>query len=210
MANFTPPVIISCDDWGARATPPNRVSHTRALGIIIHHTTSPNVPVATLDRLSKDETRTRAFAYARSVQEDHINNKGWGDSGQHFTVTRDGLILEGRHGSLKALDGGVSIISGAHTGGETGVNKPGHIHYWNDGYIGIENEGLYTSELPPDRLWDSLILLCAYIVTQYGFWPRRILGHRDFNATACPGTLLYGELESLRRNVVTLVRGTTD
>jgi N-acetylmuramoyl-L-alanine amidase-like protein len=206
MAAFTPPAIVSCDTWGAKVRPPNRIVTTKAIGIVIHHTATENVDVS---RLSDAASQQRAFAFARSIQLDHIH-RGYGDSGQHFTVTRDGMILEGRRGSLATLNSGMSMVSGAHTTGATGVNEPHHIHYWNDGYIGIENEGTYSFELPPDALWDSLILLCAFIVSQYGFWPLRILGHRDFNKTACPGETLYGQIGSLRRNVSTLVRGRVD
>jgi hypothetical protein len=99
------------------------------------------------------------------------------------------------------------MISGAHTAGATGTVEPNHIHYWNDGYIGIENEGNYISEDPPGALWDSRVLLCAHIVSRYCFWPLRMLGHRDFNATACPSQMLYNQIGSQRANVSTPQRG---
>ena len=44
----------------------------------------------------------------------HIQ-KGWGDSGQHFTISRGGYILEGRYGSLASLD--VARIDGRFVAG---------------------------------------------------------------------------------------------
>src|SRR5262249_15191622 len=126
---------------------------------------------------------------------------------QHFTVTRDGLILEGRQGSIDCVDSGSSIVQGVHTKGGPKEKQPGHIQFWNDGYIGIENEGIYTAEDPPDALWDSLIQLCSWICHQYGMQIPRILGHRDFNATECPGKQLYAQLGSLRGNVATVMTG---
>jgi N-acetylmuramoyl-L-alanine amidase len=48
------------------------------------------------------------------------------------------------------------------------------------------------------QLWNSLVQLVAYIAQQYGIAPSMIRGHRDFNATECPGTVLYGRLPELR------------
>ncbi len=203
----TVPRIISCDEWGAKPAGPHKVFPFKANGIVIHHTTSDNVSTAKLDRMSESERFKRACAWAQGCQVDHMN-RGWKDTGQHFTVTRDGLILEGRRGSIDCVDSGAETVQGAHTFGGPKEQKPGHIKYWNDGYIGIENEGLYTAEDPPDALWDSLILLCAYICQQYGMQIPRILGHRDFNTTECPGKQLYLQLGSLRGNVATAMRGT--
>ena len=49
------------------------------------------------------------MAWARSNQVDHMN-RGYGDTGQHFTVSRDGLILEGRKGSIDCVKSGATIV----------------------------------------------------------------------------------------------------
>jgi peptidoglycan hydrolase-like protein with peptidoglycan-binding domain len=78
-----------------------------------------------------------------------------------------------------------------------GANVGNH----NSEVIGIENEGLYTDVDVTPELWDSLVALVAYIAGQYGTPVENIVGHRDFNATECPGDVLYGRLPELRTAV---------
>jgi N-acetylmuramoyl-L-alanine amidase len=127
MASPTP-TIISCDAWGARQPKaPNQVLAARPTFIVIHHTATPN---------TSNLEQSHAMGLARSIQLDHMN-RGYGDTGQHFTVSRGGWILEGRRGSLAALLSGTSQVVGAHAPGRN-----------TDG-IGIENEGTYIKENPP-------------------------------------------------------------
>jgi len=114
---------------------------------------------------------------------------GWADTGQHFTISRGGYIMEGRHNSLSRLNAGSGMVVGAHCPGQ------------NDQAIGIENEGTYTSVAPTTALYNKLVALCAYICDQYDISPTRIYGHRDFVSTACPGNVLYSMLPQLRADV---------
>ncbi|MEV4143707.1 N-acetylmuramoyl-L-alanine amidase [Amycolatopsis sp. NPDC049691] len=176
------PGVISCADWGAR---PARWSSlpvvtSPATKILIHHTTDPN---------TTDYTRAHAIGLARQIQDFHMDGNGWPDTGQHFTNTRGGYVLEGRHGSLDALHDGHRMIEGAHCPGR------------NTDSIGIENEGLYTSATPTQAQWDSLVQLCAYVCQQYGISVDDIKGHRDYFATECPGNQLYSMLPKLREDV---------
>jgi N-acetyl-anhydromuramyl-L-alanine amidase AmpD len=118
---------------------------------------------------------------------------GWPDTGQHFTISRSGFVLEGRHRSLELLEGGTSVIEGAHCTGQNVVA------------IGIENEGLYGDIDPPPLLWDRLRQTCAYICARYRINPTEIVGHRDFKNTACPGDRLHGLLPILRDEVAGLL-----
>ena len=178
---FPSPPILSCDEWGARA---NRdivnVVPKRPVKIIVHHTATPNVP---------DLGRPAAELLARAIQNFHMHARGWLDSGQHFTISRGGWILEGRRRSLEALRRGDVMVEGAHCTGQNLVA------------IGIENEGTYLDIEPPGALWDRLREMCAYVCHQYGIAPTEIYGHRDFKDTACPGDRLYGELPRLRGEV---------
>jgi hypothetical protein len=191
---FTPPKIIKCSDWGARTptTKPRELSW-KAVGIVVHHTVTAN---------TSDVSQDQAFRLALSIQADHIN-RGYGDSGQHFTISRGGFILEARHGSLDSVSAGTTMIQGAHTYGGPGKG----MRLYNDELIGIENEGNYELETPPSALFDSLVLLCAWICQQYGISAQKITGHRILNATACPGKHLFGQLDSLRKSVSDLISG---
>lgn len=175
------PRMHSCAEWGAR--PPNgtiEVLNRKPTYIVVHHTAGAN---------SSDLSLARAYSISRGIQNFHMDDRGWVDSGQQLTNSRGGHITEGRHRSLEILDGGTQHVMGAHVGNH------------NSETIGIENEGLYTSVDVTPQLWDSLVQLVAYIAQQYGISPDMIRGHRDFNATECPGTVLYGRLPELRSAV---------
>ena len=175
------PNIFTTDEWGAR--PPSQaidvVGH-RPNKILIHHTAGPN---------SSDFSRSHAFEVARAIQRHHMDNNGWRDSGQHFTISRGGYVMAGRHRSLPVLQNGVNHVIGAHCDGQ------------NEVAVGIENEGTYINAAPTDALYNKLVSLCAYICQQYDLTPSRIFGHRDFNATECPGDRLYNMLPRLRDDV---------
>ena len=176
------PEIFGTADWGAR--PPNGqivvLDHAPTY-IVVHHTVEPGN--------SDDFSKERAFAISRAIQNHHMDNNGWIDSGQQFTNSRGGYITEGRHRSLEVLRGGTQHVQGA--------NVANH----NSEVIGIENEGLYMEVDVPQTLWDSLVSLVAYIASQYNISPEMIRGHRDFNSTACPGDVLYARLPELRQAV---------
>ncbi|MEU0952982.1 N-acetylmuramoyl-L-alanine amidase [Streptomyces niveus] len=173
------PRIYSTAEWGAR--PPNQqivVLDRVPTYIVVHHTAEPGN--------SEDYSLEHAMEICRSIQNFHMDGQGWGDSGQQFTNSRGGFILEGRHQSLDVVRGGTQHVQGANVGGR------------NSEVIGIENEGLYTEVDVPAALWTSLVQLVAWIATQYGRPVTDIMGHRDFNSTECPGGVLYGRLQELR------------
>ncbi len=174
------PEIASCGQWGAR--PPSTavtVLQQRPVKIIVHHTALAN---------STDYSQAHSYDVAREIQNLHMDQNGWLDSGQHFTNTRGGWVTEGRHGSLSSLMHGHTMVQGAHCTGQ------------NDVAIGIENEGNYVSVDPPDALYQSLIGLCAFICQQFAIDPTQIFGHQDFKSTQCPGRL-EGRLPDLRTQV---------
>jgi N-acetyl-anhydromuramyl-L-alanine amidase AmpD len=173
--------IIDCAGWNAR--PPSspvlmRAGTTRK--IIVHHTEFPNVT---------DYSRAQAIRLAQQIQNLHMDKNGWIDTGQHFTVSRGGYVLEGRHRSLEALTAGTEQVQGAHCIGE---NAQG---------IGIENEGTYFTQTPPEAQFQALIRLCVTICRQYNLGAHQIFGHWDYNDTDCPGVAFYREFPTLRRDV---------
>ena len=172
------PTIHGCDEWGAR--PPNgaiTVLDRKPAFIVVHHTAGGN---------SSDQSLEHAFAISRDIQDFHMDSRGWIDTGQQLTNSRGGHVTEGRHRSVEILDGGTRHVQGA--------NVADH----NSEIIGIENEGLYSTVDVTPQLWDSLVQLVAYMAQQYGVPVGNIKGHRDFNATECPGEVLYGRLPELR------------
>ncbi|SDN26463.1 peptidoglycan recognition protein family protein [Actinacidiphila guanduensis] len=175
------PEIHGTDDWGARQpTSPVALAGNDPDKIIVHHTAFAN---------TADSGTSGSYPVAREIQDLHMDTNGWIDSGQHFTVSRSGVVMEGRHRSLERLRAGSDMVVAAHTVGQ------------NTQSIGIENNGTYTSVAPPQELYTSLVDLCAYVCGQYGLSPQEIYGHRDFNATECPGDRLYAMLPQLRGDV---------
>ena len=187
QAAVSAPTIYSRSAWGARSprgTIP--ILNYRPDKIVIHHTATGNVT---------DYSQSWAFQLSRAIQNWHMDNNGWADSGQQFTISRGGYIMEGRYQSLSRLQCGTSFPQGVHAPGA------------NTSSIGIENEGTYTSVAPTSALWNSLVHMCAYICQQYGISPSRIYGHRDFSSTACPGNVLYSRLPQLRSEVAAKMSG---
>ncbi|WP_231104665.1 peptidoglycan recognition protein family protein [Haloechinothrix halophila] len=186
-ASSASPTIYTTSDWNARA--PERaptVLDEPAGKIVVHHTVTEN---------SADYSLEHAFSLARSIQNYHMDNNGWIDSGQHFTISRGGYMTEGRHESLDALRNGSKFVESAHCRGQ------------NRMAVGIENEGTYTSEALRTEHYSALVELCVYLSEQYGIDPYEIYGHRDFNATTCPGDELYAMLPTLRGDVAATVGG---
>ena len=174
------PAVIGTATWGAQPpTQPITILAARPTKIIVHHTAGVN---------TTDYSLSHAYSLARQIQQDHFA-RGWIDTGQHYTISRGGYALEGRHRSLEVLQGGVSHVQGAHCTGQ------------NDVAVGIENEGTYTLVQPPQALYNQLVAMCSYICRQYNISSAAIYGHRDFNATECPGDQLYAMLPRLRSDV---------
>lgn len=185
LYGVTRPRILSCDQWKARdPKEPVDVLDHRAYKIIVHHTapTNPQSEDVPLDAL------------ARGIQNDHMDRRGWIDSGHHFLVNRIGQIAEGRHRSLEALLNGKHMIDAAHCRDQ------------NDKAIGIENQGNYMAATPPAAMLATLKTMCAFVCAQYGIDPSNIGGHRDFDDTQCPGDRLYALLPSLRSGVASLLK----
>ena len=171
--------IIPCSEWKARQ-PKGAIARTGKPDKAIFHHTAGHVPNS-----APGETYAEACAYARSIQNYHMDSNGWNDSGHNFLVTRGGYILEGRHGSLAAVKGGKMVVS-AHCPGQN--SEPG---------VEVEHTG---SEKMTAIQHDAAVWLFAWICEHCKIDAKRIYGHRDFFATACPGAL-YGQLPNFRNDV---------
>jgi N-acetyl-anhydromuramyl-L-alanine amidase AmpD len=169
------PRIFTTSDWNARRIV-DTFTPRPALGIVLHHAVLPNRAP-----LPPELERDYAFQIARGIQRSHIDEKHWADSGQHFTISRGGLLLEGRTGTLReALRG--NVVQGAHA---TDLVA-------NQRWFGIELEGTYHERLDTTQpQLDALVELCAWLSYWGEFPPTQIEGHRHFKPdTDCPGLLL--------------------
>ncbi len=190
LAAVPQPRIYSCDEWGARPpSEPVQILSYRPSYIVVHHTATAN---------STDYSLAHAYSLSRSIQNYHMDNNGWIDTGQNFTISRGGYITEGRHRSLETLLGRTSFVRGAHAGSPA-----------NSESIGIENEGTYMTVGPTTALWNALVDHCAYLCQQYSIPATQIFGHRDYMSTSCPGDVLYSRLPQLRSDVAAKLAGGT-
>ncbi len=208
----TLPPIISRSQWGAdesiRFDPagdefwPREYSPVQKL--VVHHTAGRNNdpdPAATV----------RAIYYYHAV------TRRWFDIGYNYLIDEQGRIYEGRYardfwnGELPSSDN----ASGLGVAG-------GHARYYNQGSMGISLLGNLTSQAPTAAARASLVKLLAWAAAKYHIDPRgastyvnpntgvsittnNIGGHRDYQATGCPGAVLYGLLPAIRNEVAAQV-----
>ena len=184
------PAVMTTQQW--KASPP-RVDHfpeQLAAGIVVHNTEGPNGTP-----LEGDAEIRAAVKMARRIQRSHmVTDHNWPDTGQHFTISRGGLILEGRHGSLEAARSG-KVVRGTHA-----VSSDGSA---NRRWFGIEVEGdNRQKDLVTDQQYSALVELCAWLMKWRGVATLPIKGHMDVLAehTDCPG-LFENRLPKLRNDV---------
>lgn len=166
-------------------------------GAMIHHTAGTNA-----------YTAAEVPAILRSIQAWHVNGRGWKDMGYNFLVDRFGRAWEGRGG---------------------GVNQPIEAgHAWdvtNSRVFGISLMGNYEEVRPPAAMIEKANQVIAWKlqmhdVDPYGetygsggqdggsTWLPAISGHRDENATLCPGRYVYSQMGTIRARVKEIM-GTT-
>ena len=193
-AQSAQPPIVSREDWGAAACPPRAdPSYGEVKAAFVHHTVSTN-------DYGPDESAAMVLAMCRY----HRNSNGWNDIGYNFLVDRYGTIFEGRAGGIgEAVVGaqaqgynsqstGIASIGTFSSGGhsEAGLRAVANLLGWKLGLHGVPARGRVTLASGGGSL------------NRYPAGSRptfeRISGHRDADATACPGDGLYGQLTRLR------------
>lgn len=178
--------VVTAPEWDAVRKGP--FQRTIPKFIVVHHTDNSNPP--------NDPSRGTlegAKAFARSIQADHFR-RGFSDSGHNFLNTTGGFVLEGRHGSLVAVEQGFCVKS-AHA-----RQDPHKLAGGNDS-PGIENEGNFMQHDIQSPQWDRLVELCAALCRSCHLSPESIRGHREFSDTDCPGDRLFARLPQLRAEV---------
>ena len=191
------PPIITREEWGAASCPPRA---TPAYGEVklafVHHTVTTN-----------DYAPTDSAAIVRGICLYHRNSNGWNDIGYNFLIDKYGQVFEGRAGGIDAA------VVGAQAQG------------YNTQSTGIANLGTFSNSGQSAAGLDALARLLSWKLAVHGVPPtgtvvvksgggslnrypagtpvtlQRISGHRDGDATACPGDGLYSQLPQLRQMV---------
>lgn len=137
---------------------------------------SMNLRSKVLEYIVIHHTASTAKETVEQIHNFHINNNGWAGIGYHFYIRKDGTIYKGRD----------EKYAGAH------------CENYNSVSLGICCEGNFEIEKPTEKQIQSVTDLVKYLRKKYGNF--KLVGHKDLNATACPGQYLYSQLLSIDAN----------
>jgi hypothetical protein len=191
------PDVVSRAEWGAGGCPPREsADYGTVKAVHVHHTVSLN-----------DYAPTEAPAMVLAICRYHRNSNGWNDIGYNALVDKYGVLYEGRAGGLD------QPVIGAQAQG------------FNSETAGIASIADHTSVGATPQTLDALARYIRWKLqvhlqplsgpvtlrssggssSKYGAGAQvtveRVLGHRDTGRTACPGQLLYDQLDELRAMV---------
>jgi hypothetical protein len=193
-AQGVPPPIISRAEWGADAVPPREdPTYGEVQMAFVHHTVNAN-----------DYGPEDSAGIVLGIARYHRDSNRWNDVGYNFLVDKYGQIFEGRAGGIDMA------VVGAQAQGYNSVST------------GIACLGTFSSVIQTPAGLDALARIIGWKLSlhavptsgsitvtsaggpsnRYGSGAavtfERISGHRDGNATSCPGNALYGQLPALR------------
>ncbi len=189
------PEIRSRAAWSAdESLVRNEYVHGVVTGAMIHHTAGTN-----------NYTPEQVPALLRSIQAYHVNGRGWNDMAYNVLVDKFGRAWEGRGGGL------TKAIAGGHAWAET-----------NRRVFGISLMGNYDTVKPPAVMIETMNRVIAWKLRLHGVDPYgstwgsggqdggttylpAISGHRDENATLCPGRYVYEQFAAIRARVKVLM-----
>jgi N-acetylmuramoyl-L-alanine amidase/Fibronectin type III domain len=184
--------------------------------LLVHHTATQNAdpnPASTV----------RAIYYYHAI------TQGWGDIGYNFLIDEAGHVYKGRHSHTTSNPSSASpspddTITGEDASGN-GVTA-GHALGYNSGTMGVAFLGTLTSQDATPAAKNALADLLAWKADTHGIDPQgsslytnpvdgtqrtfpNIAGHRDVNATECPGRTFYATLPTLRSAVASRISAST-
>ena len=190
----SPPPIVPRDAWGAAAVPPRSAPR---YGVVqagfVHHTVTAN-----------EYGPQDSAAIVLGIAKYHRDTNGWNDIGYNFLVDRYGQVFEGRAGGVD------QAVVGAHAQGYNAESTSvAQIGTFTAGGITPEAMGA-TAQLLGWKLSLHGVPVQGIVVLRSGggslnrfpagtpVTVNRICGHRDGDATSCPGDVLYAQLPELR------------
>lgn len=206
-ANSAMPAYVSRRGWSADE---KLVKNAPAYGttinaLFVHHT-------AQSGSNSNSYACVDAGKIIRSIYTYAVTGKKLNDMEYNFLVDKCGTLYEGRKGGVGRP------VTGAHT-------PP-----FNTDYAAVAVLGEFGKTAVPAAVTTKIAQLAAYKLGQYGNDPAarftttvrgsnakvkngdritlgRIAGHRDVQATACPGNALYAKLPALRTEAAGVLSG---
>jgi uncharacterized protein with LGFP repeats len=196
------PPIVARSAWAAGIEHPRVAPEYGVVKLaFVHHTENPDGYGA-----------AEVPAMLRSIFVFHRYGRGWNDIGYNFVIDRFGRIFEARAGGVdepvvgaqaggyNAYSTGIAIL-GTYSAQRISAAALGaleHLLAWKLSLHGAPVEGRVTVRVTPDGAVYSRYPANARVSLP------RVAGHRDADATECPGNALYGELPSVRRGAAGL------
>nr|XP_054755600.1 peptidoglycan-recognition protein 2-like [Lytechinus pictus] len=157
--------VVTREEWGARPAKGSSDMATPVPFVILHHTDTPEC-------FTSNDCSNRM----RSMQNYHMDKRGWDDIAYSFVVGGDGLVYRGR---------------GWDTVGS-------HARWYNFRSLGISIIGKFETKLPNKKAIEAVkeIINCA-IVNNKLKSDYILYGHRQATPmTACPGHALFGMIQT--------------
>ncbi|MEX5295884.1 N-acetylmuramoyl-L-alanine amidase [Kocuria sp. CPCC 205268] len=174
-------------------------------------------------------------ATVRAVYRYHAVDQGFGDIGYQYLIDEFGIVYEGRWSGTASASCGGAGGTGADFAHEEGTDRMvtgAHVGGWNSGNLGVALLGEFTDHRrfgtdPEPAAMSSLADLLAELAVRHDLDPRATVsyvnpvngtqrsaptigGHRDYEATECPGERLYAQLPSLRLHVADRTAASAD
>ena len=186
--------VITRSEWGGDSVPPRGPAEYGSVEVaFVHHTVTANT-------YAPEDSAAIVLGIARY----HRDSNGWNDLGYNFLVDKYGQVFEGRAGGIDAP------VIGAQAQGYNSVST------------GVACLGTFSEVAQSEPGMEALARLIGWKLTLHGVPVQgqvtvtsaggesnryragtpvtleRISGHRDGDATSCPGEVLYGQLADLR------------
>jgi len=186
--------VITRSEWGGDTVPPRTdPAYGDVQAAFVHHTVTTN-----------DYAPEDSAGIVLGIARYHRDSNGWNDIGYNFLVDKYGQVFEGRAGGIEApvigaqAQGYNSVSTGVACLGtfseiaqsEAGMDALARLIGWKLALHGVPVQGTVTVTSAGGS---SNRYPAGTLVTL-----ERISGHRDGDATSCPGDVLYGQLADLR------------
>jgi len=190
LVSASKPYIYTRAQWGAdetlRKAPPE---YGAVKGAFVHHTVNAN-----------SYTAAQVPSIIRAIYGYHVKGRGWNDIGYNFLIDKFGRTWEGRFGGMdKPVIGAQTLDHNAYSFGASAI-------------------GNFDVGAVPPAVTAAFVRLVAWKAQIHQFNPARVAsisghtlnsvsGHRDANATTCPGRYLYAKVPAIRAGAAALLRG---
>ena len=189
------PLVAPRSSWGANeAIRRGGPFYAPALRFgVVHHTAGSN-----------NYTAAQSAAIVRAIQTYHVKGNGWNDIGYNFLVDKYGQVFEGRAGGIdqpvvgaqaqgyNSVSTGIACLGDFSSIAQTpeGMDVLARLIGWKLSLHAVPTSGAVT------------VISAGGESNRYSAGTpvtfERISGHRDGNNTACPGNVLYTQLDELR------------